>query len=294
MEGGNFMVNGFVCFPYFDKEKIEKGVVESFEFRSGDVIVCGFPKSGNTWLVEILKSMYTDWGLCRMGRASEATIVEERSLFKMHPGIRQRVVDTIKHDDLPSPRLLRSHLPTQVFPLHNVRKNGAKVIYISRNPKDVCVSTYHFLSAFRGGVLGVDWEQTVIDFIEDRIPFAPWTQHVLNWYKFGIADNVMHVTYEEMKLDLPRVIKKIAKFLDRPLKDEDVAKVVEMTTIESMRNRFSELLILDDEIYQHGKSPFLRKGVVGDWKHHFTVSQNDMFDEKIGKKIKDKVGIPYE
>ncbi|XP_070539483.1 sulfotransferase 1E1-like [Ptychodera flava] len=295
-QGGCFTLNGFVFLPYFDRQKLEDQVVNTFEFRRHDVVVSGFPKSGNTWLVEVLKSMYDDWGLARLGCAAEASIIEEHVYFKIRPGIRQVVVDTIKCEDLPSPRLLRTHLPASMFPLHLIKEQGAKVIHVSRNPKDVCVSTYHFLKSFAHGALSSgDFDQTVQDFLEDRIPYSPWLKYVSDWSEKGVDDNVLHVTYEEMNENLPAVIQKIATFLQRPLSDDNVERVVAATTVDAMRNRLSEMLIIDQELIPEGQNPFVRKGTVGDWKNYFTDVQNELFDAKIGKEVKDKnLKIPYQ
>ena len=47
----------------------------------------------------------------------------------------------------PSPRFVKSHLP---FSLNNPRLlDVCKVVYVARNPKDVCVSFYHHMRLIR-------------------------------------------------------------------------------------------------------------------------------------------------
>jgi len=45
---------------------------------------------------------------------------------------------------LPSPRLMRSHLPYNLIPKGQDETTMCKYIYIARNPKDAVVSLYHF------------------------------------------------------------------------------------------------------------------------------------------------------
>lgn len=47
---------------------------------------------------------------------------------------------------LPSPRVLNSHLDLEQLPKDFVDK-GCKMLYLSRNPKDVAVSMFHFVSS---------------------------------------------------------------------------------------------------------------------------------------------------
>ena len=47
-------------------------------------------------------------------------------------------------EDMPSPRIIKTHLPPTAFSRHdNVMAKRTKIIYGMRNPKDVLVSYYH-------------------------------------------------------------------------------------------------------------------------------------------------------
>ena len=45
-------------------------------------------------------------------------------------------------EDLPSPRTIKSHLPLEFLPPNLL--DTCKVVFVGRNPKDTCVSFYHF------------------------------------------------------------------------------------------------------------------------------------------------------
>merc|ERR1719285_1579317 len=51
-------------------------------------------------------------------------------------------------DEMPSPRLLLTHLQYQFLP-KRILENGNKIIRITRNPKDVCISYYHHSRAVK-------------------------------------------------------------------------------------------------------------------------------------------------
>ena len=48
-------------------------------------------------------------------------------------------------DELPSPRIIKSHLPLQLLPPSVLENPSVKIIYVTRNPRDVAVSLYHFM-----------------------------------------------------------------------------------------------------------------------------------------------------
>lgn len=47
-------------------------------------------------------------------------------------------------DGFPSPRVLNTHFPIRLLPT-DVKDKKLKILFVQRNPKDVMVSSYHFL-----------------------------------------------------------------------------------------------------------------------------------------------------
>ncbi|KAG6934098.1 sulfotransferase family 6B member 1, partial [Chelydra serpentina] len=86
-------------------------------------------------------------------------------------------------------------------------------------------------------------------------------------------ENIMIITYEEMKENLPRGVKQIAEFLGFSLPEEKIRSIAENATFQSMSNKSQET---------HGRfAPMLfRKGDVGDWKNLFTETQSQEMDAK--------------
>ncbi|XP_070557367.1 sulfotransferase 2A1-like [Ptychodera flava] len=288
-----FWYKGYFYPEEFSREKLEAGVLETFPFKDGDVVIDGFMKTGTTWLKHVLLAMYDDWGLCTLRDERDASCLEWPVIKPEVEGIRpewRRVFrEQLNTDSIPSPRLFRTHLPYEIFPQKALQDKKVKVIYISRNPKDTCVSYYHYVKDFASGSWHTTCEDTIHRFIKGTVTAGPFLNHVISWRKLGENDNVFHIDYEEMKHDLAKVVEKLADFLCRPLTASRIRQVVEETSVESMR-KAGRKVVESQEVKN-----FIRRGGIGDWKNHFTVAQSEMFDREISEKFKkNDINFTYE
>ena len=99
----------------------------------------------------------------------------------------------------------------------------------------------------------------------------------------------MFIKYEELKKEPHKTIKRIAG--TEPLTEELVETVVEKSSFSNMLG--------DTSVNKRRKEgatvaiEYLRKGVIGDWKTHYTAQQNMDFEETIGRILKDN-GVDFE
>ena len=96
-----------------------------------------------------------------------------------------------------------------------------------------------------------------------------------------------------MHADLSGNVKKIADFLGIHLEDSIVKKIVDLTTFDVMKmNPSANNSLGASDRRTAGSEPFMRKGIVGDWKNHFTQKQSERFDSMY-KKIMANTGLDF-
>lgn len=251
--------------------------ISSFQTRPDDVFVVSYPKSGTTWVKEIVWQIYNN-----------GEISSENSLYRV-PFLEMATDKNLSRSDLKtmgSPRLMMTHLPYSVIPKSSDVNTQCKYIYVARNPKDVAVSYFHFvdgLKAHDGAGYNGPWEFFVKLFMEGEAGWCSWNNHVLDWWQHKDNPNVLFLKYEDLQKDLPSHVQRIAKFLSKPLSDELIGRIAEQCTFKGMTKNLAshEFLGEGDSVVR-----FLRKGVVGDWKNYFTPEMNEQFDEKMLENLK--------
>ena len=101
--------------------------------------------------------------------------------------------------------------------------------------------------------------------------------------------------YEDMHKDHSGAVRTIAKFIGFDLKPDVVDKIVKESTVDRMKanpntnssHPPSGLFALNDI------NPFVRKGIVGDWKSLFTADQLSTFEAVYREKMKGS-GLDFE
>jgi len=253
------------------------------------VIICGYPKSGNTWLTRLTAEIV---GCPVAGFWTEPENQEEAiegldrispfECFKAHHGI----------DDYR--RSLAAH------------GNGTeKLIYVYRDPRDVVVSmSRYFALPGLNGLLGralkripvvsVVYRRTLgsrkrrLEYwtdvlIQGRTEIGwlgtPWGRHVSGYLdeELGLA-----VRYEDLKRDALREARRIADYLGIERSDEELEEAIRRQSFDVKKRQFLER---GDE----ARAAFLREGRSGGWKEGLGEENAARIDAALGPLL-DRLG----
>ncbi|CAL8071678.1 unnamed protein product [Orchesella dallaii] len=258
--------------------------IQSLKVTKDDVIVASFPKAGTTWVQEIVYLLQTGLDFEKAGEK----VLETRSPFLEYPYPGLDFVEKMS-----SPRVMKTHLPYDFLPSNC---GDGKIIYVTRNPKDVVVSYYHFAKMFTPLSFAGSFEDFLEKFEKNELPYGPFFDHIESYVRHREDSNLLIVTYEELSKDPRDVIKKIAAFLEKPLDEEDVQKVVMHTSFESMKKNSAVNYEHWDDLGFRNKneSKFMRKGKIGDWRNFIAPDKNKALDEWISEQNKIKFPFVYE
>ena len=272
---------------------------KNWQVRPDDVYLIAFPKTGTTWTQELA------WLVQNNCNFDEARFIplDTRFPFIDYPFMADVFKDELPGlaegnffqmmQDMPSPRMLKSHLHFCLLPDDLCERS--EVIICLRNPKDTVVSYYHFeknvkkYHAFKG-----DFPTYFDLFMDNLVTFGYYFDAVKEAWARRNHPNVCLLFFEDMKKDLATNVRKVAKFLGKELTNENVEALVDHLSFKKMRNNatvnredMKKVKIFSED------GDFMRKGEIGDWKNYFTDEMNKRMDEAIEKHFT-PIGLEFQ
>ncbi|XP_003215877.2 sulfotransferase 6B1 [Anolis carolinensis] len=263
-------------------------ILNTFKARSDDVVLVGYAKTGTNWVGHILIEL----------EAASGKYDEEERKRRKQQEIELKLMPYLEFGDpgkfermekLPSRRIIRTHVKPQNIPKPFFEQN-TKMLVLFRNPKDTAVSYFHFAKSMKLFPSEKTWDDFFSDFINGKVPYGVYLDHIIEWNKYIDNKNIMFITYEELKENTTLGLKRIAEFFEFSVTEKDIQTIVEKTSFKSMKEKSAET---HGVIGQH----FFRKGIVGDWCSIFSEDQSKEMDMKYEEPLaKTKLGkmLKYE
>lgn len=255
----------------------------NFKTRDEDVFVVAFAKSGHHWSYDFINMLLKgNFALDKIGKAAFFLEFLLPAANGMEP-----------FDRLASPRVIYTHYHADALPREMFAKKR-KIVRLIRNPKDVAVSAYHHRNVI-GKFRPLTWDlfiEELMDAIEGKVVSNDvFMKNKSDWFTYELdceekmnnLDHSIVIYYEDLKEDMVPQLKRLAKFLGREYDDsflEEVAKRTQMSYIKKNKD-----MSMHDAFVKGGS--LYRKGIIGDWKNHFTEEQAKRFDAIIESKMKD-------
>ena len=264
-------------------------LMKTMDLYSDDVWVATYPRSGTTWTQQIVRSIRS--------QCYKNLQIDELRITLAIPFLEAANSDFIPYKiDLATmdrPRAFKSHMPYDRMPCGLPKDTPCKYIYVARNPKDMAVSYfYHYFST--KAAENMTFDKFFSALFSGQVYYGDYFEHVLSWWEHKDDDNVLFLKYEDLKNDTKAAIVKIADFIEVKLTEEAIESVLEMSSFSSMRqNPTTNYEWIPPKMSHPSKTPFIRKGVVGGWKDHFTSEQSSMIDALYCEKIT-TVGLEFD
>ncbi|KAL3526630.1 hypothetical protein ACH5RR_011286 [Cinchona calisaya] len=225
---------GFWCRFYWHQAII--AAKSCFLAQDDDVILASPSKAGSTWLKALIPSIM-------MSNNNTDDPLLENHPNDLMPSLEFEVFNINSNYNASnmasSPRLFRTHIP--YFALSDsIKKSGCKIVYITRDPKDVFVSLWYFMNTKRKPDTDPYPSEEAFDsFCRGVHAYGPFHDHVLGYWNESLErpEKILFLRYEEMKKDPRKEVTKLASFLGRPFANVDeVDEVLGRCSLERLKS----------------------------------------------------------
>lgn len=191
----------------------------AFQPRPSDVFIATFPKSGTTWLQQIVHGLRTGGDM----DFDEITQVVPWLETALDLGL------DIDGPQRAQPRAYKSHLPWPMIP------KGGRYLVAVRDPGDVLVSQFHFWNGWFFEAGSVTVEDIARDlFLNQTLPFN-YYRHLQSWWPQRREPHTLMLCYESMLADPQAAVRRIADFIGVPLDAALLQRVLDQSSVEFMR-----------------------------------------------------------
>jgi hypothetical protein len=201
---------------------------ERYEPDAHDVLVCSYFKSGTNWMMQIAVQ------IAHRGGAEFEHIHDIVPWLELPARNRYTVPltdDTARRNAPTGLRVVKTHLPFSKLGY----TPQARYIWVVRDPKDVFVSSYHFIRSIMLGPLMPSVQRWLDLYLSADTFVGSWAEHLAGGWQRRHLDNVLFLTFEEMKADLPATVRRIAELMGVQLTPEELDRVVHRASYEHMK-----------------------------------------------------------
>lgn len=191
----------------------------SFRPRPSDVFIATYAKAGTTWVQQIVHGLRTG-GSMAFGEITEVVPWVEMAVDLGLDAEAEQAAD---------PRAYKTHLDWNEVP------KGGRYIAIVRHPYDVALSLYRFMEGWHFETGSISLDAFVREDFAQTGEGEDYWHHVLSWWQVRERDDVLFLTYEDMKADLERAVHRIADFIGIGADSPNVGIAIEQASFDFMK-----------------------------------------------------------
>lgn len=221
------------------------------EILPADVVIAGYPKSGNTWFQNIIAATVYGMNLQETPLDIISILIPDISRAYYH-----RFTDQTMY--------FKSHLlPQQKY---------RKVVYLVRDGRDALVSYYHYSRAIDKPIT---WEQLVDTGVRY---FGTWQNHVAAWHQNPYQAEMIIMRYEDLLDNMVNELKRFCDFVGIERDEQALRLVQDLTNFQSMQKREDRFGIHN---FQRDEN-FVRRGIKGSFQDEMPPEIVQAFQAQAG------------
>ena len=237
-----------------------------------DVLVCSYFKSGTNWTMQM--ALQTAW----RGSAEFAHVHDLIPWVELSERMRYTVpvCDGLWRAAPSALRVIKTHLPVGKITYNE----SGKYIWVVRDPKDVFVSSFHFVRSILLGPLMIPLDEWLDIYLSEDTFCGSWAEHLQSGWQLRDRDNVLFLTYEEMKRDHAGSVDQIAALMGVSLTPKERDAVITQSSyphMKSISRKFDTIGLSPPWVDPRGK--MIRRGRAGASDELLTREQQQRIDD---------------
>lgn len=219
---------------FFLSQTVKKGFggaksLEGFTPSKNDAFAACFSKSGTNWLMQIQYQIA--WRV--KGEFEHIhDVVPWPDGEKAQPNAVS--FNSRPASDTTGISVIKTHLPAHLFP--NNAADVCKFVTIHRDPKEILASAYPFITGVLNIRKGISLDEFVELLLENPLLLKHNAEFVTGFWERRERPNYMCINYADMKRDPTNHIRKIAELMEVDLSAEELATVVEKSSVQYMKS----------------------------------------------------------
>jgi len=179
------------------------------------------------------------------------------------------------------PRIWKTHAPWVNLPVHTIDEKS-KIIHVTRNPKDVICSYYSFfkkepLVKYKG-----DFDTMFDWFCDGSVVHSNYFEFELSWWRAAkqskYKNQILWLSFEDIVRFPEKQIQLVADFLKITLTQQQIAKISEDISFESMKEQASKKS-------ESGAAILMNQGQIGRWRKMLSEKQSARIDRIVNSRF---------